>query len=108
MLAIYYSILIKFQDVEIKTLTFAFSIVLYLIGFFILFIFLEVIQLNFWGISKDIAIKKGLRSDVDKYMQSFSSEGDDNVDEDLNGNKTDSNGKTIPLSTSELESYDNE
>ena len=108
MLAIYYSILIKFQDVEIKTLTFAFSIVLYLIGFFILFIFLEVIQLNFWGISKDIAIKKGLRSDVDKYMESFSSEGDDNVDEDLKNNKTDSNGKTIPLSTSELESYDNE
>ena len=109
MIAIYYSILIKFQDIEIKTLTFVISIVFYLICFFILFIFLEIIQLNFWGISKDITIKKGLRSDVDKYMQSFSSDGEEDIDKDLISSKNEeTSDKTISLHKSEIESYENE
>ena len=109
MLAIYYSILIKFQEIEIKTLTFAISIVFYLICFFILFIYLEIIQLNFWGISKDITIKKGFRSDVDKYMQSFSSDGEEDADKELIHVKNEeTNDKTISLHKSELDSYEND
>ena len=109
MLAIYYSILIKFQEIEIKTLTFAISIVFYLICFFILFIYLEIIQLNFWGISKDITIKKEFRSDVDKYMQSFSSDGEEDDDKELIHVKNEeTNDKTISLHKSELDSYEND
>ena len=81
MLAIYYSILIKFQEIETTTFTFIFSIVFQIICFFALFIFLEIIQLNFCGINKDSMLKRGLRTDVDKYMQSFSSNGDENDNE---------------------------
>ena len=70
MLAVYYSILIKFQDIEIKSLTFVLSIVFHIICFFALFIFLEIIQLNFCGINKDANFKIGLRTEVDKYMKS--------------------------------------
>ena len=110
MLAIYYSILIKFQDIEIKTLTFAFSIIFYIIGFFIIFIYLEIIQLNFCGISKDITIKKGIRTDVDKYMQSFSSDGEENVEKELilGVQNEETKDKTKSLASDEYESYENE
>ena len=108
MLAIYYSILIKFQDIKIKTLTFAISIVFYLICFFILFIFLEIIQLNFWGISKEITIKKGFRSDVDKYMQSFSSDEEDDDKKLINVSNEETSDNTISIHKGELDSYKND
>ena len=110
LLAIYYSILIKFQDIEIKTLTFVFSIIFYIIGFFIIFIYLEIIQLNFCGISKDITIKKGIRTDVDKYMQSFSSDGEENVEKELilGVQNEETKDKTKSLPSDEYESYENE
>ena len=110
LLAIYYSILIKFQDIEIKTLTFVFSIIFYIIGFFIIFIYLEIIQLNFCGISKDITIKKGIRTDVDKYMQSFSSDGEENVEKELilGVQNEETKDKTKSLASDEYESYENE
>ena len=110
LLAIYYSILIKFQDIEIKTPTFVFSIIFYIIGFFIIFIYLEIIQLNFCGISKDITIKKGIRTDVDKYMQSFSSDGEENVEKELilGVQNEETKDKTKSLASDEYESYENE
>ena len=106
MLAIYYSILIKFQEIEITTLTFIFSIVFHIICFFALFIFLEIIQLNFCGINKDYMLKNGLRSDVDKYMQSFSSNSDEHDNEifDDNANNTNQmNDKTSELETFQID-----
>ena len=111
MLAIYYSILIKFQDIKMSTSTFIFSFIFYIISFFALFIFLEIIQLNFCGISKDVRFRNNLRSDVDKYMQSFSSEGDnDNIGITLDtGEKVNEmKERNISASSSELESYENE
>ena len=95
MLAVYNSILTKFQEIEITSLTFIFSIIFYIICFFALFIFLGIIQLNFCGINQDTSFKIGLRSDVDKYMQSFSTE-------DGNYNKEDEN--SISVASSELDS----
>ena len=95
MLAIYQSILTKFQDVEITSLTFIFSIIFFIICFFSLFIFLGIVQLNFCGINQDTNYKMGLRSDVDKYMQSFSSEND------LEKNEEE---RSISVASSELES----
>ena len=92
MYAIYNSILIKFGETDYENLTFIFSIVFNIICFFSLFIFLGIIQLNFFGISQDTSFKVGLRSDVDKYMQSFST--DDN----------DENSIQFEANTSELES----
>ena len=57
MLAIYSSIIMKIQNVEMTLLTFIFSIILYIIFFFALFIFLDIIQLNFCGISKEMTNK---------------------------------------------------
>ena len=114
MLAIYYSILIKFQDIQTTLLTLIFSFVLYIVSFFALFIFLEIIQLNFCGINKDIAFRKYLKSDVDKYMQSFSSDGEEDLVEDINekgGNNeklNEMNKRNISNCSSELESYENE
>ena len=106
MLAIYYSILIKFQEIEITTLTFIFSIVFHIICFFALFIFLEIIQLNFCGINKDYMLKNGLRSDVDKYMQSFSSNSDEHDNEifdDKANNTNQMNDKTSELETFQID-----
>ncbi len=111
MLAIYYSILTKFQEIETTSLTLIFSFVFYIVGFFVLFIFLEIILLNFCGINKDITFKIGLQSDVNKYMQSFSADEDD-----IEVEKTDDKGeklnemkeRNISATSSELESYENE
>ena len=111
MLAIYYSILTKFQEIETTSLTLIFSFVFYIVGFFVLFIFLEIILLNFCGINKDITFKIGLQSDVNKYMQSFSADEDD-----IEVEKTDNKGeklnemkeRNISATSSELESYENE
>lgn len=111
MLAIYYSILTKFQEIETTSLTLIFSLVFYIVGFFVLFIFLEIILLNFCGINKDITFKIGLQSDVNKYMQSFSADEDD-----IEVEKTDDKGeklnemeeRNISATSSELESYENE
>ena len=94
MYAIYNSILIKFGETDYENLTFIFSIVFNIICFFSLFIFLGIIQLNFFGISQDTSFKVGLRSDVDKYMQSFSTDDNDN----------DENSIQFEANTSELES----
>ncbi len=94
MYAIYNSILIKFEETDYENLTFIFSIVFNIICFFSLFIFLGIIQLNFFGISQDTSFKVGLRSDVDKYMQSFSTDDNDN----------DENSIQFEANTSELES----
>ena len=88
MLLIYSSITLKIQNVQVNQLTFILSIIFSIISFFVQFIFLEIIQLNFCGINKDITFKLGLRSDVNKYMQSFSST-DEDVDEQDSNNTED-------------------
>lgn len=111
MLAIYYSILTKFQEIETTSLTLIFSFVFYIVGFFVLFIFLEIILLNFCGINKDITFKIGLQSDVNKYMQSFSTDEDDIEVEKTNdkGEKlNEMKERNISATSSELESYENE
>ena len=112
MLAIYYSILTKFQEIETTSLTLIFSFVFYiLVGFFVLFIFLEIILLNFCGINKDITFKIGLQSDVNKYMQSFSADEDD-IEVEKTGDKgeklNEMKERNISATSSELESYENE
>ena len=99
MFAIYNSILIKIQKIEITQLTSIFSFVIYIIFFFVLFIFIEIIQLNFCGINKDITFKIGLRNDVDRYMQSFSS----NEDEYKNINDKDKVNNNTYLNNEEKE-----
>ena len=98
MLGIYTSIVMKIQNVEMTLLTFIFSIVLYILFFFLLFIFLEIIQLNFCGISKEMTFKLRLKSDVDKYMQSF-----DSTIETTKDNNKDNNTEKINPSESEEE-----
>ena len=111
MLAIYYSILTKFQEIETTSLTLIFSFVFYIVGFFFLFIFLEIILLNFCGINKDITFKIGLQSDVNKYMQSFSADEDD-IEVEKTGDKgeklNEMKERNISATSSELESYENE
>jgi hypothetical protein len=111
MLAIYYSILTKFQEIETTSLTLIFSFVFYIVGFFVLFIFLEIILLNFCGINKDITFKIGLQSDVNKYMQSFSADEDD-IEVEKTGDKgeklNEMKERNISATSSELESYENE
>ena len=111
MLAIYYSILTRFQEIETTTLTLIFSFVFYIVGFFVLFIFLEIILLNFCGINKDITFKIGLQSDVNKYMQSFSADEDD-IEVEKTGDKgeklNEMKERNISATSSELESYENE
>ena len=111
MLAIYYSILTKFQEIETTSLTLIFSFVFYIVGFFVLFIFLEIILLNFCGINKDISFKIGLQSDVNKYMQSFSADEDD-IEVEKTGDKgeklNEMKERNISATSSELESYENE
>ena len=108
MLAVYYSILIKFQDIEIKSLTFVLSIVFHIICFFALFIFLEIIQLNFCGINKDTNFKMGLRTEVDKYMKSFSSIDDETNSEILIDEESKKELNKTASSTDELGSYSND
>ena len=111
MLAIYYSILTKFQEIETTSLTLIFSFVFYIVGFFVLFIFLEIILLNFCGINKDITFKIGLQSDVNKYMQSFSAD-EDGIEVEKTGDKgeklNEMKERNISATSSELESYENE
>ena len=111
MLAIYYSILTKFQEIETTSLTLIFSFVFYIVGFFVLFIFLEIILLNFCGINKDITFKIGLQSDVNKYMQSFSADEDD-IEVEKTGDKgeklNEMKERNISATSSELESYEND
>jgi len=111
MLAIYYSILTKFQEIETTSLTLIFSFVFYIVGFFVLFIFLEIILINFCGINKDITFKIGLQSDVNKYMQSFSADEDD-IEVEKTGDKgeklNEMKERNISATSSELESYENE
>ena len=111
MLAIYYSILTKFQEIETTSLTLIFSFVFYIVGFFVLFIFLEIILLNFCGINKDITFKIGLQSDVNKYMQSFSADEDD-IEVEKTGDKgeklNEMKERNISATSSELEAYENE
>ena len=62
----------KLTGEDISNITFIFAIFFHIICFFSLLIFLEIIQLNFCGISKDTKLHIGLRSDVDKYIEAFS------------------------------------
>jgi len=102
MLAIYNSILMKIQKIEITQLTSIFSFALNIVFFFVLFIFIEIIQLNFCGINKDITFKMGLRSDVDRYIQSFSS-NEDEYDPNTNNNEEDKVNNNTYLNNEETE-----
>ena len=106
MLAIYSSIVMKIQNVEMSLLTFIFSIVLNIIFFFILFIFLDIIQLNFCGISKEMTYKLGLKSDVDKYMQSFSSKDGHEItnEKSTNINSTEFDEENNSVDSSDIDS----
>ena len=106
MLAIYNSILMKIQNVEMTLLTFIFSIVLYILFFLLFFIFVEIIQLNFCGISKEMTNKLELKSDVDKYMQSFSSTDNHEINNEksTNINSTEMDEKSNSVDSSDLDS----
>ena len=106
MLAIYSSIIMKIQNVEMTLLTFIFSIILYIIFFFVFFIFLDIIQLNFCGISKEMTNKLEFKSDVDKYMQSFSSIDDNEINNEIstNINSTEMDEKSNSGDSSDLDS----
>jgi hypothetical protein len=71
-LAIYMTIITKFMKGKISDITFIFAIVFHVICFITLLIFLEIIQLNFCGINRDTKLHIGLRSDVDRYFETFS------------------------------------
>ena len=71
-LAIYMTIITKFMKGKISNITFIFAIVFHVICFITLLIFLEIIQLNFCGINRDTKLHIGLRSDVDRYFDTFS------------------------------------
>ena len=71
-LAMYMTIITKFMKGKISDITFIFAIVFHVICFFTLLIFLEIIQLNFCGINRDTKLHIGLRSDVDRYFETFS------------------------------------
>ena len=113
MLAIYESILTTFTDVETNNTTLIFSFILVIINFFALFIYLGIIQLNFWGLNVDVSFKKGVKSDVRRYMESFS-EGGDEVEifddsKERDNQKSENDPKNITSEyTSELESYEKE
>ena len=113
MLAIYESILTTFTDVETNNTTLIFSFILVIINFFALFIYLGIIQLNFWGLNVDVSFKKGVKSDVKRYMESFS-EGGDEVEifddsKERDNQKSENDPKNITSEyTSELESYEKE
>ena len=113
MLAIYESILTTFTDVETNNTTLIFSFILVIINFFALFIYLGIIQLNFWGLNVDVSFKKGVKSDVKRYMESFSEGGDEieifDDSKERDNQKSENDPKNITSEyTSELESYEKE
>ena len=113
MLAIYESILTTFTDVETNNATLIFSFLLVIINFFALFIYLGIIQLNFWGLNVDVSFKKGVKSDVKRYMESFSEGGDEieilDDSKERDNQKSENDPKNITSEyTSELESYEKE
>ena len=113
MLAIYESILTTFTDVETNSITLIFSFILVIINFFALFIYLGIIQLNFWGLNVDVSFKKGVKSDVKRYMESFSEGGDEieifDDSKERDNQKSENDPKNITSEyTSELESYEKE
>ena len=113
MLAIYESILTTFTDVETNSTTLIFSFILVIINFFALFIYLGIIQLNFWGLNVDVSFKKGVKSDVKRYMESFSEGGDEieifDDSKERDNQKSENDPKNITSEyTSELESYEKE
>lgn len=113
MLAIYESILTTFTDIETNNTTLIFSFILVIINFFALFIYLGIIQLNFWGLNVDVSFKKGVKSDVKRYMESFSEGGDEieifDDSKERDNQKSENDPKNITSEyTSELESYEKE
>ena len=101
------------QDIEITRLTLICTFILYIILFFALFIFLEIIQLNFCGINKDITFKIGLQSDVNRYMQTFNMkeddlENNDNSNENEESKSIEMNERNISDKSSGLYSYNDE
>jgi hypothetical protein len=72
MLAIYLTVINKITEGGITLLSFILSIVIHVLCFITLLIFIEIIQLNFCGINKDTVLHIGLRSDVDRYFDTFS------------------------------------
>ena len=113
MLAIYESILTTFTDVETNSTTLIFSFILVIINFFALFIYLGIIQLNFLGLNVDVSFKKGVKSDVKRYMESFSEGGDEieifDDSKERDNQKSENDPKNITSEyTSELESYEKE
>ena len=72
MLALYLTIINKITEGGITLLSFILSIVIHILCFITLLIFIEIIQLNFCGINKDTIFHISLRSDVDRYFDTFS------------------------------------
>ena len=81
-LALYMTVINKLTGEEISLHTFIFAVVFHIICFLVLFIFIEILQLNFCGISKDTKLRIGLRSDDDKYFEALST---GSFDENQNG-----------------------
>ena len=79
----------------------------------LIFIYLGIIQLNFWGLNVDVSFKKGVKSDVKRYMESFSEGGDEieifDDSKERDNQKSENDPKNITSEyTSELESYEKE
>ena len=71
-LALYLTVINKITEGKITAISFILSIVFHVLCFITLLIFIEIIQLNFCGINKDTILHIGLRSDVDRYFETFS------------------------------------
>lgn len=70
-LALYVTIMSKINKNKIESKTFIFSIIFHIICLFALFIFIEIIHLNFCGLSKNTVLHIGERSDCDRYMDNL-------------------------------------
>ena len=71
-LALYMTVINKITGEKISLHTFIFAVIFHIICFLVLFIFIEILQLNFCGISKDTKFHIGIRSDDDKYFETLS------------------------------------
>lgn len=86
----FYSSLINFLFAKAKFFTNIISIIFSTACVITLLIFLEVIELNFWGINRDTKHNIGFRSDLEGYFRN-TSEGTFNENEGQNNNNGNNN-----------------
>lgn len=107
-LALYMTVINKITGEKISLHTFIFAVAFHIICFLVLFIFLEILQLNFCGISKDTKLHIGLRSDDDKYFETISNGSFNEIQngEDRGKNKSSNKNNVNMRSESEISEND--